>query len=121
MLQAQPQLSREGMRQATAWWLQQPLHLQAIGYSERVARADIARFEAAVRADGPADYRVFDRGDAPGAGSGDDEVVAIRYIEPQQRNAARAGRQCAVHRCRGRRPSGARSAAASPAPAPASG
>jgi PAS domain S-box-containing protein len=88
---AQPQLSRDAMRQATAWWLQQPLHLQAIGYSERVARADIARFEAAVRADGPVDFRVFDRGDLPGTAAGDDEVVAIRYIEPQQRNAAALG------------------------------
>jgi PAS domain S-box-containing protein len=90
VFQAQPQLSREGMRQATDWWLQQPLHLQAIGYSERVARADIARYEAAVRAEGPADYRVFDRSDAP-AGAAGDEAMAIRYIEPQQRNASALG------------------------------
>ncbi len=88
---AQPQLSREGMRQVTAWWLQQPLHLQAIGFSERVARADIAHFEAAVRAEGPADFRVFDRGGAPGADAGGDEVLAVRYIEPQQGNAAALG------------------------------
>jgi PAS domain S-box-containing protein len=91
VFQAQPQLSREGMRRAAAWWLQQPLHLQAIGLSERIARADIARFEADVRTDGPADFRVFDRRDQPGATAGDDEVVAIRYIEPQQRNAAALG------------------------------
>jgi len=91
VFRAQPRLSREGMRQVTAWWLQQPLHLQAIGLSERIARADIARFEAEVRADGPADFRVFDRAERPGAAAGDDEVVAIRYIEPQQRNAAALG------------------------------
>ena len=91
VFQAQPQLSREGMRRATAWWLQQPLHLQAIGLSERIARADIARFEADVRADGPADFRVFDRLDRTDAAAGEDEVVAIRYIEPQQRNAAALG------------------------------
>ena len=90
VFQAQPQLSREGMRQATDWWLQQPLHLQAIGYSERVARADIARYEAAVRAEGPADYRVFDRSDAA-VGTASDEAMAIRYIEPQQRNASALG------------------------------
>jgi len=90
VFQAQPQLSREGMRQAAAWWLQQPLHLQAIGYSERVARTDIARFEAEVRAEGPTDFRVFDRSDGAVA-AGDDEAMAIRYIEPQQRNAAALG------------------------------
>ena len=75
-----------------AWWLQQPLHLQAIGFSERVPRAELARFEAAVRADGPADFRVFDRRDAPPASA----AAATRwwpsaYIEPQQRNAAALG------------------------------
>jgi PAS domain S-box-containing protein len=91
VFQAQPQLSREDMRQASAWWLQQPLHLQAIGFSERVARADIGRFEAEVRADGPADFRVFERRDRPASAAAGDEVVAIRYIEPQQRNAAALG------------------------------
>ena len=64
LLRIHPQVSREDMRQAAAWWLQQALHLQAIGFSERVPRAELARFEAAVRADGPADFRVFDRRDA---------------------------------------------------------
>jgi PAS domain S-box-containing protein len=91
VFQAQPQLTREDMRGATAWWLQQPLHLQAIGFSERVPRAQIARFEAEVRADGPADFRVFERPDRPAGATVGDEVVAIRYIEPQQRNAAALG------------------------------
>ena len=92
VFQLQPRPSRDDVRRATAWWLQQPLHLQAIGYSERVARADLARFEAEVRAEGPADFRVFDRSDPTQATAATaDEVVAIRYIEPLQRNAAALG------------------------------
>ena len=49
------------------------------------------RFEAAVRADGPADFRVFDRPEQPAGASADEEMVAIRYIEPQARNAAALG------------------------------
>ena len=86
--QVQPQLSREDMRRVADWWLRQPLHLQAIGFSERLARDDIAAFEAAVRAEGLAEFRVFDRDDRTDAG---DEVVAIRYIEPQQPNATALG------------------------------
>ncbi len=89
--QAQPNLTRDGMRKVTDWWLQQPLHLQAIGFSERVPRSEIARFEAMVRADGSADFRVFERRDTGAAAATGDEVVAIRYIEPQQRNAAALG------------------------------
>ena len=85
-------MTRDEHRQAAAWWLQQPLHLQAVGFSERVSRDALARFEAAVRADGPSDYRVFDRRDAaPAAADTADEVVAVRFIEPQQRNAAALG------------------------------
>ncbi len=92
VLALNPQLTREDHRQAAAWWLQQPLHLQAVGYSERVPRAELAGFEAAVRADGPADYQVFDRRDAAaGQADGADEVVAVRYIEPQDRNASALG------------------------------
>ena len=90
VFQAQPRLSREDMRAATIWWLQQPLHLQAIGFSERVPRSGIAQFEDAVRAEGPADFRVFERNDRPAAVA-DDELVVIRYIEPQPRNAAALG------------------------------
>jgi PAS domain S-box-containing protein len=85
-----PQLTREDHRRVVAWWLQQPLHLQAVGYSERVPRAELARFEAAVRADGPSDYRVFDRRDTAPADDAD-EVVAVRFIEPRQGNAAALG------------------------------
>jgi len=91
LFQVQPRLTREDMRRATAWWLQQPLHLQAIGFSERVPRTQIARFEAEVRAEGPADFRVFERPDRLAGAAAGDEVLAIRYIEPAQRNAAALG------------------------------
>ncbi|HMO45561.1 MAG TPA: CHASE domain-containing protein [Rubrivivax sp.] len=83
-------VSGEQMRSVTGWWLQQPLHLQAIGYSPRVARSELGRFEAAVRAEGPADFRVFDRSDRPAAATEEDAVV-VRYIEPRQRNAGALG------------------------------
>jgi len=91
-LHVYPQMTRDEHRQAAAWWLQQPLYLQAVGFSERVSRDAVARFEATVRADGPSDYRVFDRRDAaPAAADTSDEVVAVRFIEPQQQNAAALG------------------------------
>ena len=85
----QGRLSREQVRKLSAWWLQQPAHLQAVGFSERIARADIDRFEAAVRADGPAGFRVFDR--AERSTRSDDEAVVVRYIEPLEPNAAALG------------------------------
>ncbi len=90
VLQMDLQLTREEHRQVTRWWLKQPLHLQAIGYSERVPRAELTRYEAEVRADGAGDYRVFDRRDAAPEAQAD-EVVAVRYIEPLERNAAALG------------------------------
>jgi PAS domain S-box-containing protein len=87
----QPQLSRAEMQRVSAWWLQQPLHLQAVGYSPRVPREQIAAFEAEAHADGLAGFRVFDRSDAGTAAAGGEEVVAIRHIEPLQPNAAALG------------------------------
>ena len=39
----------------------QPAPSQAMGWSERVRREDIAAFEARARAEGQPGYRVFDR------------------------------------------------------------
>ena len=88
-VELQGHVSGEQMRKLSAWWLQQPLHLQAMGYIERVARADIDDYEAAVRAEGPAEFRVFERDQRPTGD--DDEALVIRYIEPQARNAAALG------------------------------
>jgi PAS domain S-box-containing protein len=88
----QPRATREDLRRATAWWLQQDaVHLHAIGYAEQVPRAELRRFEQAVQAQGLPDFRVFDR-DAPQAAPAPDEpVLAIRAIEPQQPNAGALG------------------------------
>jgi PAS domain S-box-containing protein len=86
----QPQLSRADMLRVSAWWLQQPLHLQAIGYSQRVPREQVAAFEAAVRAEGSPGFSVFDRSDA-GTAAESAEVVAIRHIAPLPRNGAALG------------------------------
>ena len=92
VFELKPQASRDDLHRATAWWLQQEaLHLHAIGYAQRVPRAEVPRFEAAVRAEGQRDYRVFDRDGESDQRTPDDEVLAVRYVEPQQRNAAALG------------------------------
>jgi RNA polymerase sigma factor (sigma-70 family) len=97
---AQGEVSREQMQRAAAQWVAAPpLHLQALGWSPRVPRQAVAAFEAAVRAEPAAqagrqarlaDYRVFDRADGV-ATNADDEVVAIRFLEPLAPNAEALG------------------------------
>jgi len=70
-------------------WLSKLPSLHAVGWHERVARTDVAKFEAAVRAEGLSGYRVFSR-DA-GLVAGDDEVIAMRYIEPHSENSSALG------------------------------
>ncbi len=86
-----PALDREGFRRASAPWLVNGDGLRALGWNERVARADVAAFEAREHANGVAGFRVFDRRDAgvPEPGTGDAQV--IRFIEPQQVNALARG------------------------------
>lgn len=83
------------MRKAARAWLDDQPFLAAIGYSERVPRSGIEAFEARVRVEGPAaDYRVFDRNEGAPAQSdvaADPDVVAIRYIEPQEPNSRALG------------------------------
>ncbi len=77
-------------RLAAPWLAQQPF-IVAIGYSERVARADVPAFEARVAAEGPMPgYAVFDRADQGGTPSRYG-VVAIRHIEPLAANRAALG------------------------------
>ncbi len=82
------------MQLATRSWLA-PGRLQAMTWAVRLRRQDIPAFEAQARADGQADYKVFDRRDAAGelllAGGGGDDVVALRYIEPAAGNAGALG------------------------------
>ncbi len=83
-------LDKESLVHATRWWLEQPLHLRAAGYSVRVSLDRLPAFEAAARQQGPASYRVFDR-DQGQARAELGEVVAIRYIEPESSNAGAVG------------------------------
>jgi PAS domain S-box-containing protein len=84
------EIDQDTLREAARWWLAQPIHLQAIGHSERVPLARLAAFEAAARAQGLAGYRVFDR-DAGVARAADGEVVALRNVQPLEGNAAALG------------------------------
>jgi len=83
-------LDRVSLRQAARWWLEQPIHLQAAGYSERVAVDALPAFEAAARAQGDTSYRVFDR-EGSAQPNPDQEVVALRHIEPVEGNAGAIG------------------------------
>jgi PAS domain S-box-containing protein len=83
-------LSGAGLREASRWWLAQPMHLQATGYSVRVPLERVAVFEAEAQAQGAAGYRVFDR-DEGADRAARREVVAIRHIEPPAGNAAALG------------------------------
>ncbi len=85
------QLDESTLAQAASWWLtQQPARLLAMGYSERVSLDRLAAFEAAARAEGQADYRVFDR-DGGKARAADGEVLAIRRITPVDGNRGALG------------------------------
>ncbi|MBL8350548.1 MAG: CHASE domain-containing protein [Burkholderiaceae bacterium] len=86
-------VTADEMRLAMQPWLKLPIHLQAMGYSERIARAALPRrqTELAQRLGRP--YRIFDRqdGGAPSLAAADDEVVAIALIEPLESNQRALG------------------------------
>ena len=82
--------SRDGLRDASGWWLAQPIHLQATGYSVRVPNDGVSAFEAAARAEGDPGFHVFDR-DGGAARFQSGEVVVVRRIEPALDNAAALG------------------------------
>jgi PAS domain S-box-containing protein len=90
-LEVNAQVSGEDLRRASAWWLEQPWHLQAVGWAAQVERADLPAFEAASRAQGPPAFRVFDRPAGAGAAAVVAEVVAVRHVEPLARNTAALG------------------------------
>ena len=83
-------IDADALRLASQWWLAQPIQLQAMGYSVRVRVDELPAFEARVRAEGVASYRVFDR-DGGAARARDGEVVALRHIEPLAGNASALG------------------------------
>jgi PAS domain S-box-containing protein len=87
---ANGELDHTSLHDASRWWLAQPLHLQAMGFSVRVPVARLSAFEAAARAQGLPQYRVFDRDDGR-ARAADGEVLALRHIEPGIGNVAALG------------------------------
>ena len=86
-------VTADELRRVTQPWLGLPIHIQAIGYSQQVARADLPGYQArmSVRLGRP--YKVFDR-DASSAtpiAAADPAVVAISLIEPMATNARALG------------------------------
>ncbi|MEO3693264.1 CHASE domain-containing protein [Roseateles paludis] len=66
--------------------------LRALGWARRVARADVAAFEAAARADGLDDFHAHDRSRTDDAAPPEGEdLLAIRLIEPLARNRGALG------------------------------
>jgi len=84
-------LDRDAFRRSTTPWLIGADGLVALGYSERVPRADIPAFEARERGAGMPGFRVLDRHDAGVPEPDEDFVIAVRYIEPQGSNARALG------------------------------
>ena len=86
-------VSRDEMRRVTEPWLALPIHLQAIGYSERVSRSGFAAYEAQVTAQDGRSMRIFERrerGSAP-ISAQDADAVVMRFVEPFERNASAVG------------------------------
>jgi CHASE1-domain containing sensor protein len=89
LMDASEEVSRAEFHRATRYWLGALDSVQAMGWEERVAIADLPAFEAAQRMEGLPGYRVYDGVDRrPPQG---DEVLALRYIEPQSHNLRALG------------------------------
>ena len=82
-------VDRIEFRRAAEPWLRKLPSLKAMGWHERLPRSALPGFEAAVRAEGDASFRVFDRD--PSLTPGDDELIAMRYVEPRAGNETAVG------------------------------
>jgi len=72
-------LDDDALRDASHWWLRQPLHLQAMGHTVRLTLAEIPSFEATARAQGLPTFSIHDaRGSS--VRQTDGEVIVIRRI-----------------------------------------
>ncbi|MGE5450578.1 MAG: CHASE domain-containing protein [Acidobacteriota bacterium] len=90
---ASDDVTRQEFEKASHYWLTSLQGLQALGWEERVSKADLPAFEARQRADGVPQYRVFDRvgeTDARRPATGR-EVVALRFVEPRAINERAIG------------------------------
>ncbi|HEY1130135.1 MAG TPA: CHASE domain-containing protein, partial [Roseateles sp.] len=93
MLKLKPLPTRAEFAHATSGFLTEDSPLIALGLAQRVARADIGRFNAAAAADAfPGGFQARDRlraGDLrPPA---DEDMMAIRLVEPLSRNTGALG------------------------------
>lgn len=84
-------VTREEFRAASVPWRRKLPGLQAIGWHERVPLEEVPKLEAAVRQEGLADFRVFNRPEGAAVMAGDREVVAMRFVEPMAANARALG------------------------------
>ncbi len=92
LVKVKPRPTREEFVRATRGFLTEESPLIALGLTLRVAREDVDRFNAAAAADFPGGYQARDRlraGDLrPPL---DEDMLAIRLIEPLSRNAGALG------------------------------
>ena len=87
-----PGLSREEFARGTANYVAGDGPLLAMGMARRVARDDVPAFDAGARQEGFSNYHAGDR-HLPGdlVTPSDEDLLAIRLIEPLDRNAAALG------------------------------
>ncbi|MBX3619444.1 MAG: CHASE domain-containing protein [Rhizobacter sp.] len=88
---ASDDITRDEMRRATAAWLAAGRQLQAMGWTEFVAQADVSAYESQVRATDFPQFRVFDRADTGAKPPADGKLAVMRYVEPLQENASALG------------------------------
>ncbi len=92
-------VTSDEMRRATRSWLTAANPPRALGYVERVPRAELADHEARRRGAGLADYRVYDAGGGSPAGRsdggapGEGDLMVVRDVEP----AGRAGTELGLN------------------------
>ncbi len=90
---ASGEVTREEMLRAADPWLKLPIRLQAIGYSERVPRAELPAYELRASTQDGRTFRVFERrerGTAP-ISSQDSDALVIRFAEPFDSNSGAVG------------------------------
>ncbi|MFG6414866.1 PAS domain S-box protein [Roseateles sp. DC23W] len=92
LVKVKPQPTRDEWQRATQGFLTGDSPLLALGMARRVARDDLARFDAEALADGLPAYQARDRTRAGDIRPlPDEDMLAIRLIEPLSRNAAALG------------------------------
>ena len=91
LLVAAEAVDRDMFARVSAPWLIEGEGLRALGWNERIARTDIAGFEAREQAGGRPGFKVFDRRDAGLSSVAHLDAQVIRFIEPEQANVRALG------------------------------